>query len=127
MNHGAMDDDKQKAEVADIDVEELLRLFVTSALGLTLTAKIATAAELPAEHRGCLANSLGRRRPWSAWRTNEGLVSICGDYEHAQSQRARTHVLKIAWWINPGEHHEGWWRCNPKRPCEWIKGSGAKY
>jgi len=31
--------------------------------------------------------------------------------------------VNIVWWIGT-EHHDGWWHCYPKFPCDWIKGIG---
>jgi hypothetical protein len=103
-------------------LEELLEHFAAAALGLTLEARIGDASELPAGHRECLTNSQEKPNAWVAWHTNRGPVSARAAYDQEQSQRMAAHVLYIAWWIDLGEHHEGWWHCYPKRPNEWVKG-----
>jgi hypothetical protein len=106
-------------------LEGLLEHFAAAALGLMLEARIRDASELPAGHRQCLTNSHEKPNAWVAWHTNRGPVSARAAYDHEQSQRMAAHVLCLAWWIDLGEHHEGWWHCYPKRPNEWVKGRGT--
>jgi len=107
-------------------IEYFLESFVSAALGLSLEARIQDARKLPAGHRGCLTDSQNKPAVWLAWKTNQGPVSVCAEYENDQSRRMRAHVLWLAWWIAAREHHEGWWHCYPKRPREWIKGPGTQ-
>jgi len=115
-----------ESDVPGAAIEELLEYFVSDALGLTLEGRIQDARDLPSVHRGCIASPKGKPNIWSAWRTNRGTVSACAAYDHEQALRMSAHVLWISWWIGPDEHHEGWWHCYPKRPGEWIKGSGTR-
>jgi len=113
-------------EVSRVAVEELLEYFVSAALGLSLEVRVRDTGDVPAAHRGCLIHPSGSPRIWAAWKTNRGPVSACAAYDPEQSLRVSAHVLWIAWWIGSGEHHEGWWHCYPKRPREWIKGTGTQ-
>jgi hypothetical protein len=105
-------------------IEELMEHFVLGALGLDIASRIWQLSELPAHHRDALNKLQGNDRIWAAWSTNRGPVSVVAEYDHAQAQRVRAHVLLIGWWMEPGEHHENWWHCYPKRPREWICGPG---
>ena len=115
----------------DIDLphaamEELLHYFLCDAVGLTLTGRIEAARELPSAHRACAPDSTGKPRVWAAWQSSRGTVSAAVLCDREQSLRLGAHVLFISWWIGPQEHHEGWWHCYPKRPREWIKGTGQR-
>jgi hypothetical protein len=106
-------------------IEKLLENFVTVALGLTIEAQIHDGGAAQGGCRGRRKRSC--KAPVRAvWRTDRGPLSACARYDHVQSQRAGAHVLWIAWWLAPDEHHEGWWHCYPKRPHEWIKGIGTR-
>jgi hypothetical protein len=107
-------------------IVEFLEHFVSGALGLWLEARIQNASDLTKDHLGFLTNAQNKPRVWAAWRTNMGTLSACAAYEHELALRVRAHVLWIAWWITPGQHHEGSWHCYSKRPCEWIKGPGTR-
>jgi hypothetical protein len=98
--------------------------FVSGALGLDIVSRIGQLSELPAHHRDALNKLQGNDRRWAAWFTNRGPVSVSAEYDHAQAQRVGAHVLLIGWWMEPGQHHENWWHCYPKRPREWICGPG---
>jgi hypothetical protein len=110
-----------------IAVEDLLDYFVVAALGVSLKAKVQQTSELLVRYRGLVGDSQGRPEAWGAWRTNRGTVIAYAAYDREHSQRMEAHVLWMSWWIEPGEHHEGWWHCYPKRPREWIKGAGTKH
>jgi hypothetical protein len=112
-------------DMSQAGVDELLALFVTAALGLTLHRRIHAPGDLPSEHRGCLVDSAGRPQSWISWHSDRGVVSACAFYDRAQSGRMKEHVLRISWWIGTHTHHNGWWHCNPKRPREWTKGGGT--
>src|ERR1700736_3285226 len=104
-------------------IEELLEGFFVGALGLTLEARIRGASDLLGSDHVALIGAQDQDG-WCAWKTNQGLLSACGKYDHEQSQRTSAYVLLIEWSIAPHEHHKGWWHCYPKRPLEWIKGRG---
>jgi hypothetical protein len=106
-------------------IEELLEHFASAALGLTLEVRVTDVSDLPVSHRTGLTHSQSSHPVWAAWRTDRGPVSACAAYDHEHAQRVQAHVLLIEWWIAIGEHHDGWWRCDPQRPGEWIKGRGA--
>jgi hypothetical protein len=105
-------------------IEDLMEHFIVGALGLDIVSRIEQLSELPAHHQDALAKLQCKGRTWAAWSTNRGPVSISAEYDHAQAQRVKAHVLFISWWIEPGEHHEHWWHCYPKRPREWVVGPG---
>lgn len=106
-------------------IEQLLEYFASDALGLMLQARIPDASDLRARHRGFLTDPESKLRVWVAWHTDRGPVSMCAAYDHEQALRMSAHVLRLAWWFAPQDHHEGWWHCYPKRPREWIKGLGV--
>jgi hypothetical protein len=111
-------------DVSRAAIEQLMEYFASDALGLVLGARMQDASDLMARHRGCLSDPENKLRVWVAWHTDRGPVSTCATYQQEQALRLGAHVLRIAWWIAPRDHHEGWWHCYPKRPREWIKGSG---
>jgi hypothetical protein len=110
---------------ARVDIEGLLKSFLTEALGLSLEARIPRIGDLPEDHRIPLTDPQRRSLGWAAWQTNRGPVSAHGAYDYEQALRKKVHVLLIEWWIANQEHHQGWWHCYQKRPREWIKGSGT--
>ena len=59
------------------------------------------------------------------WDTDAGPLRARGLYDRTQSGKLRAHVLYIEWWLEPDEHHAGWWHCDTRRPREWTKGRGA--
>jgi hypothetical protein len=107
-----------------MSVEQLLTLFVTRALGLTLRGVMRDVSAAPA-----------RRQPedagtedgvvCGAWKTDRGEIKICATYDGRQSQRLDMHVLFIEWWTGNSAHHAGWWRSCRKRPGEWTRGFGS--
>ena len=105
-------------------IEELLEAFVVGALGLTLEARIRDVSDLLENDHISIVGAQESQDGWCAWQTNQGVVSVCGRYDHEQSQRTSAYVLLIEWWIAPHEHHKGWWYCYPGRTLEWIKGRG---
>ncbi len=105
-------------------IEELMEHFVSGALCLDIASRIRQLSELPAHQQDALTKWQCEGRIWAAWSTNRGPVSVCAEYDYAQAKRVKAHVLLIGWWMQPGEHHEHWWHCYPKRPREWIVGSG---
>jgi len=112
-------------EVALTGIEQLLAHFLIGALGLTLQEAIRDGRGVPGEP--AQTPSSHRDPPvWATWRTDRGVVRVCGAYDRAQSYRLNTHVLFIEWWISPARHHQGWWRCSGKRPREWTKGYGGE-
>jgi hypothetical protein len=113
-------------DVSRVLMEELLENFVTAALGLTLASRMSDVSELPELQLQNHDTNEGAR-VCTAWHTDRGRVIACGTYHHEQSQRMKAHVLWLSWWIAPHEHHEGWWRCEPKWPRDWVKGSGTPY
>jgi hypothetical protein len=111
-------------DVQSTNLEQLLEHFLTGALGLTLAAAIRETSAMPTPHRAAPSE---RRPPpaWAAWETDRGVIKICGVYDEVQSQRLDAHVLYLEWWPAAGVHHEGWWRCDRRRPREWTRGYGA--
>jgi hypothetical protein len=107
-------------------IEELLECFFSVALGLTLEARILDAGDLPTGQPRCLTTPQREPPVCAAWHTNRGPVSGCTVYDRERALRIGAYVLWIEWWIASHEHHEGWWHCYPKRPCEWIKGAGTR-
>jgi hypothetical protein len=110
------------SEVSAGVIGELLKYFVSDALGLTIEARIENACDLPP---GCLRMPLDpqiKPRLRVGWRTDQGPIGVCAEYDHELKLRKGVHVLLIEWWIATREHHEGWWHCYPNRPREWIKG-----
>lgn len=112
-------------EVSRATIQELLEYFISSGLGLTLEARIWDACDLPEDHRGCLSAPKIIPRVWAAWYTDVGPVTACAAYDYEQASRVGAHVLFIEWWVTSREHHESWWHCYPRRPRDWIKGSGT--
>jgi hypothetical protein len=110
--------------VSRLAIEELMEHFVSGALGLDIVSRIGQLSELPAHHRDALTKLQCEGRITAVWSTNRGPVSVSAEYDHAQAQRLKAHVLLIGWWMEPGEHHEQWWHCHPMRPREWIIGRG---
>jgi hypothetical protein len=104
-------------------MEELLESFATAALGFDLKARITEVSELPPHHRRCSTDT-ENRYAWAAWRTDRGIVTLWARAEEVQSNRTLGLVVWIEWWIGTSEHHEGWWRVEPKWPRDWIKGHG---
>lgn len=111
---------------ATTGVEQLLAHFLIGALGLTLQSAIRDVSAMPARRLAQAPSAQSDPPVWAAWNTDRGVVRICGAYDGAQSRRLSAHVLFIGWWIAPGTHHEGWWRCCGKRPREWTKGYGGE-
>ena len=112
-------------DAAPAGVEQLLAHFLTGALGLTLNAAVpatATPAKQPAEAPSADSDPL----VWAAWKTDQGVVKISGAYNGPQSRRLNVHVLYLSWWMGPATRHEGWWRCDPRRPREWTRGYGGE-
>jgi hypothetical protein len=99
--------------------------FVSAALGLDIGPRIERLSELPAHHRNSFAKTEREGRLWVAWSTNRGPVTLCAEYDHAQAQSIKAHVVYFEWWIEPSESHGGCrWHCYPKRPREWLAGRG---
>ena len=73
--------------------------FVSGALGLDIVSRIGQLSELPAHHRDALTKLQCEGRIWAAWSTNRGPVSVSAEYDHAQAQRMKAHVLLIGWWM----------------------------
>ena len=111
-------------DVSRATVEELLAYFASEALGLTLGARIHDDGDLSARHRAFLTKSESKSRVWVAWHTDKGPLSTFATYDREQAIRIGAHVLRIEWWVAPGEHYDGWWHCYPNRRREWIKGAG---
>jgi hypothetical protein len=105
-------------------MEELLESFMTAGLGLTLVSRIQEMSQLPEVQTRPTHPSQESTRACSAWHTDRGQVILCATYHPEHSQRVKTHVLWLEWWIPPQVHHEGWWRVEPKWPRDWIKGHG---
>jgi hypothetical protein len=114
-------------QVAVADIEQLLAQFLTGALGLTLRSAVQGHRHGDTPGEGHRAPTDGRDSPvWVAWQTDRGMVSAYGAYDRPRSRGINAHVLFIGWWIAPSTHHEGWWRCDVKRPQEWTKGRGGE-
>ena len=109
-------------DVQPMSLEQLLGDFLVGALGLTLGAAIRDPMAKP-NHTAPSAH--GKQPAWAAWKTDQGVVKICGAYDDRQSQRLDAHVVYLEWWPAAGGHHEGWWRCDRRRPREWTKGHGS--
>jgi hypothetical protein len=105
--------------------EELLESFVTAALGLAGESRIRDVNQLQEVLGPRAKNAPDSARACSAWHTANGRLTACGTYHHDLSQRTKFQVLWLEWWIPPNQHHEGWWRCEPKWPRDWIKGLGT--
>jgi hypothetical protein len=105
-------------------MDELLESFLTAGLGLTLVSRIQEVTQLPEIQFRPTNPSQESMRVCAAWLTDRGRVTICATYHAEHSQRVKGRVLWLEWWIPPHEHHEGWWRCEPKWPRDWIKGTG---
>jgi hypothetical protein len=114
-------------EISGRIVEELLENFLAAALGLTLVSRIDDVSQLPEAHIRKNNDPHEGERACVAWHTDRGRVIACGMYQHEQSRRMKAHVLWFEWWIPANQHHEGWWRCEPKWPRDWIKGAGSPY
>ena len=111
-------------DVQPMSLERLLEHFLIGALGLTLGTAIREPIAMPRPNHA--APSAHSKPPgWAAWKTDRGVVKICGAYDELQSQRLDAHVLYLEWWPAAGVHHEGWWRCDRRRPREWTKGYGG--
>jgi hypothetical protein len=111
--------------VSSAPIVELMEHFVSAALGLDVVSRIGQPRELPAHHKDSVAKLQCKGRIWAAWSTNIGPVIVSAEYDHAQAQSMKAHVLYFEWWIEPGESHgRYWWHCYPKRPREWIAGRG---
>ena len=109
-----------------IEVEDLIEHFIVGALGLDIVSRIGQLSELPAHHQDALAKLQCKGRTWAAWSTNVGPVTVSAEYDHAQAQSVKAHILYFEWWIEPGKSHGNyWWHCYPKRPREWIAGRGG--
>lgn len=114
-------------------VEDLLAHFLVGAVGLTLGAvdreachEIQRRRDRELARAPCHNSSEDIEPPvWAGWKTNAVFVAARGSYDREQSKRVGEHVLYIEWWIAPAIHHEGWWRCNPRRPREWTRGRGG--
>jgi hypothetical protein len=104
-------------------MEELLESFLTAALGLTPESRIEEVSQLP-DVPIRLNPPQESARACAAWDTERGRVVICATYHAEQSRRVKSHVLWLEWWILSDVRHEGWWRCDPKRPRDWTKGHG---
>jgi hypothetical protein len=104
-------------------MEQLLKSFATSALGVELGARITDAHRLPPGHQRARTDVQGPSG-WCAWHTTSGPLTLLGRYDEAQSVLVKAHVLLFDWWMGDDEHHESWWHCYPKFPCDWIKGPG---
>ena len=110
------------------DVEQLLADFLIGALGLTLQSV------MRGHRHGQALKSQDHRAPTdvtnppvrATWETDQGVVSISGAYDLEQSRRVYAHVLFICWSLAPRTHHEGWWRCDIRRPRDWTKGRGGE-
>jgi hypothetical protein len=115
-------------EITPAAVEELLAHFLIGALGLNLDTAIREVCHLPARKRTATICRTSHAdidaSVCAAWRTDKGIVSVCGAYDRARSQRMGAHVVYIEWWIAPDTHYEGWWYCCIKRPREWTVGRG---
>ena len=98
--------------------------FVTAALGLTLASRTSDVSQRPELDLPRNHDTNGGARVCTAWHTDRGRVIACATYQHEQSQRMKAHVLWLEWWIPPHEHHEGWWRVEPKWHRDWVKGLG---
>ena len=111
-------------DVQQVSLEQLLEHFLIGALGLALGAAIREPIAMPGPNS---AGSSAHSKPlaWAAWKTDWGVVKICGAYDDLQSQRLGAHVVYLEWWPAAGGHHEGWWRCDRRRPREWTKGHGG--
>jgi hypothetical protein len=106
-----------------LSIEELLGHFLVGGLGLTLYSPTRISGSV----RFSPAFRTLRTAPACAcWQTDLGLVVICGACDEEQSRRAKAWALYLEWTIGPATHHEGWWRCDAKRPREWTKGRGAQ-
>jgi hypothetical protein len=105
-------------------LEELLVLFITRALGLTLVGERSSAMSLPGPQLGDGAAIEAGVAVQAEWKTDRGSVKIRGIYDRAQSQRVGAHVLFIEWWMGPSTHHASWWRSCAQRPGEWTVGHG---
>jgi hypothetical protein len=116
---GAMD-----GNVQPMSLEQLLEHFLIGALGLTLGAAIRETIAMPRPHRTA-PSARSAPAAWVAWKTDRGVVKICGAYDDVQSQGLDAHVVYLEWWPAAGVHHEGWWRCDRRRPREWTKGYGG--
>jgi hypothetical protein len=112
------------AKMPNVKVEQLLALFVTRALGLTLEAEICDAKVPSTAAR--VKDSPGNAAPtvYAAWNCDRGTVRICGRYDAAQSQYINAHVVFVEWWVESSTHHAGWWRSSVDHPGEWTKGYG---
>jgi hypothetical protein len=110
--------------VQPMSLERLLEHFLIGALGLTLGAAIREPSAMPRPNRTS-PSTHGNPPAWAAWKTDRGVIKICGAYDDLQSQRLDAHVLYLEWWPAAGMHHEGWWRCDRNRPREWTKGYGG--
>jgi hypothetical protein len=109
-------------DVSRILMEELLESFVTAALGLTIASRMSDARQLPELQLRGKPDTNEPARVCTAWHTDRGQVIACGTYHHEPSQRMKAHVVWLEWWIPPHDHHEGWWRVEPKWPRDWVKG-----
>ena len=109
--------------VTPIGVTTLMAHFLTNALGLRLDGHVPGEAE-----SGALNGMLGRSESFTceAWQTDQGIVRICGALDPEQSHRISASVLYFSWQLANGVRHEGWWRCDCKRPTDWTKGRGRE-
>jgi hypothetical protein len=104
-------------------LEELLALFITRALGLTLVGERAGVKSLSDPQSGVGSAIEAGLVVEAEWKTNRGSVRIRGTYDLAQAQRVGAHVLFIEWWTG-SKHHASWWRSSIQRPGEWTVGHG---
>lgn len=111
--------------MSPMGIEQLLAHFLIGALGLRLESPIREVSHVPPSR---YLGSTARADPsvCAAWNTDQGVVTIAGTYDRAQSQQLHMHVLLIEWWIAPTTHHRGWWRCSARRPREWTRGYGSE-
>jgi hypothetical protein len=107
------------------EVEKLLKGFLVGTQNVRLESQVLTIEELPAACRERVRAADASGRVWGAWSTEQGVMVVWGNYDVEGSRRLKWYVLLyLEWYIPPGEFHAGWFRCNPRRPTEWIFGRG---
>jgi hypothetical protein len=103
---------------------DLLTHFLVGGLGLTLHSRTRMSGGAPRFSPAFDAFDVAPA--CACWQTDRGLVVICGACDEEQSRRLKAWALYLEWTLAPNMHHEGWWRCDGRRPGEWTKGRGAQ-
>jgi hypothetical protein len=107
------------------EVEKLLKGFLVGTQNVRLEGQVLNIEELPAECRERVRAADSSGRVWGAWSTELGVMVVWANYDAEGSRRLKWYVLLyLEWYIPPGEFHAAWFRCNPRRPTEWIIGRG---